>query len=100
LANLSWSVADFAVVELTVNSTAAPVVLPALQNPEPEKPEWFESMVPSQVAGGFSASYRFVAALVSTPNAVAVVDNRAARAAPTIETLMNRFIDPLQAWLE
>nr|BFF27101.1 hypothetical protein GCM10025732_50660 [Glycomyces mayteni] len=41
---------------VTVNCAAAPTALFELQNPLPEYPVWFESMVPSQTAGEVSAS--------------------------------------------
>jgi hypothetical protein len=50
------TVAVPALAALTVNWAAAPTALLELQNPEPEYPAWFVSMVPSQVAGELSAS--------------------------------------------
>src|SRR5688572_33492218 len=44
-----------AAAALTVHWAKPPTALLALQKPLPEKPAWFESMVPLQVA--FSASY-------------------------------------------
>ncbi|TDB72565.1 hypothetical protein E1182_22850 [Micromonospora sp. KC721] len=62
LANRIPSVTLPAVATFTVNCTAAPVALVVLQNPLPEYPDQSESIVPSQVAGEVSASYRVVAA--------------------------------------
>ena len=45
-----------ALAAFTVNWAEAPTALLALQNPEPEYPAWFVSMVPSQTAGAVSAS--------------------------------------------
>ncbi|GAB3999234.1 hypothetical protein GCM10029992_27430 [Glycomyces albus] len=50
------TVASPALVAFTVNCAAVPAVFGVLQNPVPEYPAWFESIVPSQTAGASSAS--------------------------------------------
>ena len=62
LANRTATVAVPAAATFTVNCAWAPVALLALQNPEPEYPDQFESIVPVQTAGLLSASYRVGAA--------------------------------------
>jgi hypothetical protein len=62
LANRTPNVAVPAVDAFTVNCAAAPTALVPLQNPDPENPAQLESMVPVQVAGELSASYRVGAA--------------------------------------
>src|SRR5687767_8934108 len=62
---------------LTVNCAAAPIALRALQKPVPVKPAWLVSMVPSQVAGALSASWRTVAAWATAAgNATNAPQNR------------------------
>jgi hypothetical protein len=56
LANRTATVAVPAAAGVTVNCAKAPAAAVPLQNPLPEKPAWFESIVPSHTAGAVSAS--------------------------------------------
>jgi hypothetical protein len=68
LANRTPTVAVPDAEAFTVNCAAAPTVLVPLQNPDPENPAQLESIVPEQVAGEFSASYRVGAATAGDPD--------------------------------
>lgn len=94
LANRTASVADPPAAALAVNCANAPVALRELQNPEPEKPAWSESIVPSQTAGEFSASNRTdcACAALNATNAPATANNPANPAATTALTLTSRDI--------
>ena len=63
LANRTSSVAVPAAEVVTVSRTAAPTALSPLQNPVPEYPAWFASIVPVHTTGAVSASYRLGAAV-------------------------------------
>jgi hypothetical protein len=58
--------------------------LSVLQNPEPEKPAWFDSMGPSQVAGAVSASYRVGAAWAGPGENMAALPVSSSAAAATV----------------